>query len=223
MTKALAKLLKSPEPVRWIFHGDSITHGAVHTMGWRSYSEIFAERIRWELKRSGDLVLNAAYSGFTTEDLLASFDMQVVKFEPHVVFLMIGMNDCGKENGKSKVSLAAYKKNLRELVARTRSINGAIAVLQTTCPIQMELAPNRRLHPRYMDAVREIAASTESPLIDHHLHWTNEIDRRVHRLAAWMSDAIHPNELGHRVFAETIFKSLRIFDPESATGRLYYI
>ena len=36
----------------WVFYGDSITHGAAHTHGWRSFPEIFQERVRWELKKT---------------------------------------------------------------------------------------------------------------------------------------------------------------------------
>src|SRR5436190_21990005 len=34
-------LLARKEPVAWVFTGDSITHGAQHTKGWRSYPEHF--------------------------------------------------------------------------------------------------------------------------------------------------------------------------------------
>ena len=46
-----------------MFTGDSITHGALHTMGWRSYPEHFAERVRWELGRMRDIVINTGISG----------------------------------------------------------------------------------------------------------------------------------------------------------------
>lgn len=218
----IQKLLRSQNPVRWVFHGDSITHGAYHTMGWRNYSELFTERIRWELRRRDDLILNTAYSGFTTENLLDTFESQVARFEPQVVFFMIGMNDCCQLNGKADVPLSAFKRNLRELVARTRAINEAIPVLQTTCPIEAKRVPDRRLLPRYMDAIREIATSAKAPLIDHHLHWTQQSLVQVHQLNAWMNDAFHPNAMGHRVFAETIFKRLGIFDKSSTTCRLFY-
>lgn len=39
-------LLKADRPLKWLFTGDSITHGALHTFGWRDYAELFAERVR---------------------------------------------------------------------------------------------------------------------------------------------------------------------------------
>ena len=48
--QAIQKLIRSAEPVKWLFYGDSITHGAVHTFGARDYTEHFTERVRFELK-----------------------------------------------------------------------------------------------------------------------------------------------------------------------------
>jgi len=40
--------MSSDIPVKWLFAGDSITHGALHTWGWRDYTEHFSERIRYD-------------------------------------------------------------------------------------------------------------------------------------------------------------------------------
>src|SRR6266446_3517466 len=53
----------------WVFTGDSITHGALHTLGWRSYPAHFAERVRWELRRMRDVVINTGISGDHTGGL----------------------------------------------------------------------------------------------------------------------------------------------------------
>ena len=37
-------LLAGNDALTWVITGDSITHGALHTLGWRSYPEHFAER-----------------------------------------------------------------------------------------------------------------------------------------------------------------------------------
>ena len=42
-------LADKKQPITWLFTGDSITHVAKHTGGYRSYPELFSERIRWEL------------------------------------------------------------------------------------------------------------------------------------------------------------------------------
>ena len=47
----IAELLVSAPPVKWLFAGDSIAQGAQVTMGWRDYTELFSERVRWEMSR----------------------------------------------------------------------------------------------------------------------------------------------------------------------------
>ena len=94
-SEKIDEMLKNKEvPLIWVFTGDSITHGAKHTHGYRSYPEIFAERIRWELGRTRDIVINTGISGNTTRVILNDLDWRISQFKPNVVSLMIGTNDC---------------------------------------------------------------------------------------------------------------------------------
>lgn len=210
----IRQLLRADEPVKWLFYGDSITHGALHTFGWRDYVELFAERVRFEMARATDVVINTAISGDNTRGLLGGFDWRVKQFEPHVAFIMIGMNDSTDTND---ISLAEFEANLYELVERLGAL-GTMPVLQTTCPILPGAAPDREPHlPKYMDAIRDVAASRELPLIDHTAHWLEHPDSSDY----WMSRDVHPNEFGHRVFARLLFGELDIDDPQSPTCQLF--
>lgn len=90
--------IEAARPIKWVFYGDSITHGRYT----RSVSGItqcsFAERIRFELGRTMDVVITTAISGDNTRGPLAGFDWRVAQFDPDVVFVMIGMNDCSEGN-----------------------------------------------------------------------------------------------------------------------------
>ena len=57
----LREVLAGP-PVTWVFLGDSITQGVRHTRGRRGYVEHFAERVRGELGRRSDAVVNSGVS-----------------------------------------------------------------------------------------------------------------------------------------------------------------
>ncbi|MBL8294024.1 MAG: SGNH/GDSL hydrolase family protein, partial [Bryobacterales bacterium] len=74
--------LSGKEPLTWVFTGDSITHGALHTMGWRSYPEHFAERVRWELRRVRDIVINTGISGDRMPRLVGDAEWRVHRFRP---------------------------------------------------------------------------------------------------------------------------------------------
>src|SRR5688572_4256077 len=75
----IKQLVAAKEPITWVFTGDSITHGALHTKGWRSYPEHFAERVRWEMRRMRDVVINTGISGDRSGGLLADLDWRVLR------------------------------------------------------------------------------------------------------------------------------------------------
>lgn len=207
-------LIKADGPLKWLFYGDSITHGMTHTFGWRDYTELFTERIRGELGRTMDIVINTATSGNTTRELLESFDWRVKQFVPDVTFLMIGMNDCGNDKD---ITVDQFGDNLKELVESLTAIN-ALVVLQTTCPVLPGSAPEHEDNfSAYMDMVCEVAKEKDVALIDHTKHWQDNIEEHYF----WMSNSCHPNQYGHRAFANLIFKELGIFDADSAVCQLF--
>ena len=211
---AIRALIQGKDPVKWLFYGDSITHGALHTFGKRDYAELFAERIRFEMGRTRDVVINTAISGNTTRPLLADFDWRVAQFRPHVVFLMIGMNDC---SGNNDITTVEFERNLNELDSRIQALGGN-TVMQTTCPILPGLAPDREPHfPDFMAVIRQVAAERELLLVDHTEFWQQHADKHHY----WMSNAFHPNGEGHLAFAELLFRELGIHDPASYCCRLF--
>ena len=210
----IKNLFKADQPIKWLFYGDSITHGATHTFGQRDYTQLFAERIRAEMGRPMDVVINTAISGNTTLDLLESFDWRVAQFQPHVVFLMIGMNDCSDQR---EIGADLFEKNLIKLVEKVESIRSQ-AVLQTTCPVLPRTSPDREPHfDLYMDKIRRVAGSRGLPLIDHTRYWKDHADKHFF----WMSNAFHPNAYGHRAFATLLYRELDICDPESRSCGFY--
>lgn len=209
----IKRLLKSDAPLKWVFYGDSITHGAFHTFGQRDYVELFAERIRCELGRTMDIIITTAINGDTTRGLLDSFDWRVAQFNPDLVFLMIGMNDCSKDND---IRIDDFESNLQKLATKTIAL-GATPVLQTTCPILPGQAPERFPYfDSYMDRIRKVASDLTLPLIDHTQFWRERSESHFY----WMSNAFHPNEYGHRAFAEQIYRCLDIYDDTSQSCRL---
>lgn len=211
-------LLKAERPLKWLFSGDSITHGAAHTFGGRDYTELFTERLRAEMGRPRDVVIKTAISGHTTQALLEDFDWRHAQFRPDVTFLMIGMNDCSTTRN---VPLPKFRVNLAELCRRLGALP-SLVVLQTTCPILPNTSPDREPNfPAYMEAIREAAAEFKLPLIDHARHWEALNKKAPGAHYYWMSNAFHPNAVGHRLFAELLYRELGIWDPASHSCRLF--
>ena len=209
-------LLSSKEPAIWLFTGDSVTHGALHTMGWRSYPEHFAERVRWELQRRRDVVINTGVSGNTVEKLLPDLEWRVFRFRPSLVSLMYGMNDCrGGSSGREP-----FRRNLQEIVTKVRDA-GALPLLHTPNAIYLPTAGVRKDLGLYVEVIREFSAQAKVSLVDHYAHWLG-IRREESEICYWLSDgSIHPNQYGHIAMAKLIFEKLGIFDSQSRTCQLY--
>ena len=209
--KNIVERMKEPRGMRWLFYGDSITHGAKHTTGFKDFSELFRERIVWELGRCNDLVLNSAYSGFTTRDLLEKFDERAAYFRPDAVFLMIGTNDTVKIADEN-----VFRSNLNKLAEQFEKL-GTCLILLTPLPVFRNLDASRGAAvPAYAGIVRETARARGLPLIDEYRSWEND-PAAVYLYA----DELHPNNFGHVKIAHDIFRALGIFDEKSWVCRLF--
>jgi lysophospholipase L1-like esterase len=211
----IKELLARKEPVTWVFTGDSITHGALHTKGWRSYPEHFAERVRWELKRMRDIVINTGVSGDRAQGLLPDLDWRVLHLKPDVVSVMLAIND----SAYGPVARELFRKDLTAIVAKITAA-GAIPVLNTPNTVYIKNAPTQGDLAAYAQVVRDVAKATKSVLIDHYARWeTVKPDQEA--LLAWLDDkSIHPGYLGHRELARQIFREFDIFDEQSPTCQL---
>lgn len=210
----LAKIrarMASGRPMTWVFTGDSITHGAVHTKGWRCFAEIFAEKVRTEMKRPLDLVINTGISGDTTAGFMPNLEWRLTRFKPDVAFVMFGMNDCTKGP-----DLAGYEANLRAIVAAVRR-DGGVPVLMRVNPA-VPGSPREKVVARldeYMEAVAKVAKAERVLVVDHWADWR----KKPGDIRRMMNDDIHPNALGHQEMALRIFATLG-FPPGGFTGKL---
>ncbi|MBQ7179208.1 MAG: SGNH/GDSL hydrolase family protein [Victivallales bacterium] len=217
MNDCIAKHLSSPEstPWCWLFYGDSITHGAKHTHGWRDFTEIFAERLRWELSLKQDVVINTGISENSTVDLLRDYEWRVRHWRPNVVFVLIGTNDIVKLD-----NIGLFQDNLNRLLELLQE-EKAIPILQTYPTIQYiqdnaGYVKRYEEMPAYNQAIRDIAQKNGILLIDHDRHW-QECASDPDILASWLGEPIHPGALGHLEMAKTIFKELGIYDAKACS------
>lgn len=217
----MAELLQKKDPLKWIFTGDSITAGVKHTHGNRSYPEVFSERLRWEMRRSRDQIINTGISGNTTSGILADFDWRIKQFNPSVVSLMIGTNDCAE--GRN-INLKLFNENLDSLLTGIRAL-GAIPILHTPNPIIKDKAPERSSLSEYVEVIKQTAEDKKIILVDNWGYWKQAIAKtsQVKVFNEWLNDPLHPNGAGHLEIARLMFKELSIFDSKAPTcGGEYY-
>ncbi len=221
---ALHAMVNTAEkPIFWLFVGDSITHGCLHTHGGRSFAEHWMELVKWELmprpkqRRTNDLVLNAGVSGETAPGFLQNAAWRLEQFRPQVVFINFGINDASRYG-----DTAAFRAALAEIVRRVRAL-GAVPVLQTP---SLTLAA-RADRPLYAQAVRAVAEEQRVLLVDHTAVWEEwagqpgascgETPTSVPAPRELMNNDLHPNVAGHLLMADALARSLGLAPPHSPT------
>jgi lysophospholipase L1-like esterase len=216
--KRARSLFTSDAPAVWLFVGDSITQGALHTFGFRDFTQLFAERVRFELGRVRDLVLNIGVSGATSTDASGYLEESMGKITPSAAFIMLGVNDASEDRPHTAAGLKA---NLEKMFALLSAVGSAV-VFQTSPPVLPSAVKYTGKLPSMMQAVREASLSTGAPLVDHAAFWPRyAAESPARHLEYLMSDPVHPNAYGHALLARHLLDELGIFDPASPVGRTF--
>ena len=199
MTAKTAALLQAgQEPVRIVCFGDSITGVYYHTGGRRAWHDMLALALQRLYPQARIEMTNAGISGHTTVDALARIDRDVLAHRPHLVVVMFGMNDV------TRVPPESFRANLAEIVQRCRGV-GAEVVLCTPNSVYPEdsARPVAKL-AAYAQIVRDVAAEQRAPLADCYQAYEDVRARDRRAWMALMSETIHPNMRGHKLFAEVV-------------------
>ncbi|MFD5417515.1 SGNH/GDSL hydrolase family protein [Streptomyces sp. NPDC127069] len=190
----------SAQPMTWVAAGDSITQAVLHTHGARGWVEHLQERIRWELDRLTDIVVNSGVSGWRAVDVLGSYDHLIGRFAPDVLSLSLGTNDARA----GLAGLPEFRDAMRRIIDRSGAQTQT--VLHTPVLVSVAGREARGELPAYAQAVREVAEETGALLVDHEAHW------RAHFGDAdpisWLDDPAHPNAAGHLQMAEHTLRAL---------------
>jgi len=207
---AILSLLRAKSPVTWLFTGDNVIQGAGSTEGRRSCVEIFAERVRGELRRAGDVVINTGVSGDTVTQLLATLKRRVSRYHPDVVVVSLGINDCkagitGRE---------AFRRTIRELLDRIRTA-GSIPLVLLPHPIYTPATRNRSDLRQYVEILRQEIVRDEVPCVDQWEDWQERWPELTATRSRLSDGRIQLNAAAHQHLAGLIFKTLQIFDEHS--------
>ena len=207
-------ITQKKSPLTWLITGDSITHGCMHTKGGRNYFEHFNELIRWDMGRKNDVMINTGISGDRMPGILKDWNFRVARFEPQIISLNMGMNDCGA----GQANLARYKADLKTFVKKARDLK-AVVILQVPS-IALPADKNRQTTlPMYSKAIREVAQEDKVLLVDHPAHFYH-YKKTAQDLKTWMNDNIHPNDKGQIEMFKKMTQDLGLFNKKYPTCRL---
>lgn len=199
MTPRTAALLEAgDEPVKVVCFGDSITGVYYHTGGVRAYPDMLGIALRRTYPDAKLTMVNAGISGHTTVLGLQRIERDVLAEGPDLVTVMFGMNDV------VGVPIETYRENLREIVDQCRAVGAEVLLCTPNSVYDEDQGRPMEKLAQYAQVVRDVAAEKQVPLAD---CWQAYEDIRAADLRAWrllLSETIHPNMNGHKVFAEEI-------------------
>ncbi len=159
-------------------------------------------------------LINAGIGGNTTDHGMARFERDVLSRNPDFVIISFATNDFYLEDGTNpRVTTAKYKQNLQYFIEQIRTIGGT-PILMTPPFLSDDSQGGSSLYPegsvnlaldKYVNAMREVASSTGTHLIDMHAVCDSGYNLNTFLIA----DGLHLADEGNQVYTDTIVAYLQ--------------
>ncbi len=192
------------ESVRYVALGDSITagwleHGILDSDV--AYPAVLRRRLASVFPHAMLSVINSGLGGDNTEGALARLDRDVLRYDPHLVTICLGLNDARK--GASFVG--TFSENLTQIVQRVKAESSADIVLLTP-NIRGDHGTDDGLVAEFIRAIRQVARLHDVGLADVHAIYQGAV-----RMGAQPADLLsnrfsHPTREGHHIFANVLIE-----------------
>lgn len=216
LQKKVTALLESKTPLTWLFIGDSITHGALHTHGYDSITQNFQKYLDDPngLNRPDDLVINTAVSGAKAVDTMTepNLSARIKNYTPDIAILMLGMNDSG-------ISKEQYKINMQANIDAVKEKNPNALLVLRICNTVPGRASVSNANDNYPQAIRELAQTNNAIVVDHAMTW--DTYRSLYGTTAsggaanFNNNNLHPNGIGQRMMFVDLIQALGLYDESS--------
>lgn len=206
---------------RLLFIGDSITDAArgedrEEHVG-HGYVRLIRDWLRACAPDHAPHVLNSGVSGNKIIDLSARWERDVIASDPHVLSIMIGINDVWHglvPEWRPGVVIDDFIQIYRDLIQRNeKSLPRCKIVLCEPTVIEPGREPkgNEALKP-YVEAVNELAGAfprSVVAVVRTHAAFLSAASARPD--IQWTSDGVHPTSSGHMLIARTWLTTLNLF------------
>ncbi|VVB62767.1 GDSL-like Lipase/Acylhydrolase family protein [uncultured archaeon] len=193
--KTLADLQNGCD-VTIVAYGDSITAGYAVRRGFPTFwKEMLVQKypgVRIEM-------INSGVSGDTTMDGLARLDWAVLSYEPDLVTINFGINDCVFGLG-----LEEFEANLVEMIRRIRSGPASEILLLSSQPL--ETPPYDRRVLDYYQAIELVAKEMDVGFVDVYGAWMECVHQGMPLCSLIIPGLDHPTEAGYRIIADELMK-----------------
>jgi lysophospholipase L1-like esterase len=208
--------------------GDSITFGQYLDPSLR-WTTLIEDQLNDSFGDDVEIrAFNRGISGETTRMGLERFPRDVQDLRPDVMTLQFGLNDCNcwmSDEGLPRVSEAAFRANLVEMIERARRFGARAIVLATNHrTMRRDVLPSGEVYEdaneRYSEIVREAAEATGVDLCDIRAAFDPFDDEQLAAMLLPAPDLLHLSEEGNSAYAEAIWPHVRQATAAALEGTL---
>jgi lysophospholipase L1-like esterase len=202
--KQLVAKFPKNRSINLVFHGHSVPSGywtgsKVHTL--ESYPHLLLGKLKTIYPYAVINVILTSIGGEWAEKGQTRFTNDVLPHKPDVIIIDYALNDLGIGLERSKI---AWSKMIEEALSKSIKV-----ILVTPSPDQREdiTSPNNKL-ALHAAQIRELAAKYQVGLADPFVRF-QKIAREKGSIKELMSHVNHPNQNGHDLIAEELFRWFR--------------
>lgn len=224
LQKLVAEKLAGGKDISWMFMGDSITHGAQHTHGYDSISELFHQFLL-SIGRSGDIVINSAVSGANSTTTVQQLENRFQRFQkvlPDFVIFQIGTNSEGSDGTVAPT----FNENIKTVIQTIRKCNPDAVILLCSPTAARSDSVFAVRAPVYGKALQAIAEDTENTF------YLNRYEKMQEAMQtySWLADQpeilgdnnVHPGEAYHLALFRDLVSVLGMEKEDSPLLRFGY-
>jgi acyl-CoA thioesterase I len=208
LPRTMAKL-RGGKPLRIAVSGDSISAGGNASINMHkppnqpAFPALFAAALE-TVYSSQVTMLNVAVGGYRSDQAMIAID-RVTEYTPDLVVVAYGMNDVGMRNP------TLYTQNIRRFIdaVRSKCPKAEFILVSTSLGNPLWSAIPADQFPIYRDALAGLCSKEKHiALADVTTLWTQILARkRYYDLTG--NGLNHPNDFGHRLYAQVLLEMLR--------------
>ncbi len=166
--------------------------------------------------------VKAGVGGDTSVNMLARLKAQVLARKPDWMTLSCGVNDVW-HGSRGGVLLPEYEKNIKSIVRQAQAAGIKVMIMTSSLIGENPQDPNNRKLVAYNQFLRRLAIQKHCLLADINAAEVALL-RRDRHLGRWHGnlltvDGVHPNPLGHVMFAQTILRAFGLNAAEIKKAR----
>jgi lysophospholipase L1-like esterase len=196
------------QPKKVVFFGDSITEMGTQANGYISLLQQNANAQDFEF-------VGAGIGGNKVYDLYLRLEDDVLKHNPDLVFIYVGINDVWhKTDFGTGTDLDKFEKFYRAIIAKIQAQGAEVICVTPTFIGENWDASNPQDGDlnQYAKTIKKIATSTRSGLVDLRtifLEYSKTHNPENLEKGILTTDRVHLNDTGNQLVADAFFKALQ--------------